>query len=345
MQDGLVAAPTQDNKYLITSPNMNYIPSPAWGALRVSFRADGKFGMEDPIQYPQMFDKGSAWVYLACMPRVGHRQRRLDLWVTPTVDSFDAAGTGVIGLHILKSPRLQAISDFIKQLDAEVEEFESAKAPSTHLRWLQLTLHTSFDCLSIPSTHRDIIRQLATVERFCCMVIAWLTWTRLLTNLANSAPRIPYFDLMGVFTTSATLVGELYRAGIPVWYMRLMPSITRDVVVVSDTCLQPLENIVTDAGLFSDSPLYRGPPGRAQHDAIIHYSSQAIDVERLAFPSSYTKLQPCVATSNAPPVASSSSGVPNVGTSSSVQAGPVRNKKWGRKGQQQPCELPPSLPN
>lgn len=302
-------------------------------------KADGKFGMEDPIQYPQMLDKDSPWKFLACAPRVGHRQRRPELWVAPTVDDLDAAGTSIVGLYILNRPRLQGVANFIKELDAEVDQFESEKGDNPHLRWLRLTMHTNFDCLNVPSTRRDVVRQLASVERFCCTIVAWLTWTRLFSTLGAAAPRIPHSDLMGVFTTSAIFVGELYRAGIPVWYMRLMSSVTSDVVVVSDTQLQPLENIVTDSGDFGSSPLFTGYPGRAQHDAIVHYSGQAIDIERVAFPSSFASQQLPAATPRAPPSASSSSGGTKFKkSSSSGQVGPVRSQKWENKGKEQPCK-------
>ena len=98
------------------------------------------------------------------------------------------------------------------------------------------------------------------MERFCCTIVAWLTWTRLFSTLGDATSRIPHSDLMGIFTTSAILLGELYCAGIPVWYMRLMSVVTNDVVVVSDTQLQPLENIVTNSGDFGSSPLYTEYP-------------------------------------------------------------------------------------
>ena len=122
-------------------------------------------------------------------------------------------------------------------------------------------MHTNFDYLNVPSTHRNVVCQLASMERFCCTIIAWLTWTRLFSTLGDAAPRIPHSDLMSVFTTSAILVEELYHAGIPVWYMQLMSVVTSDVVVVSDTQLQPLENIVTNSGDFGSSPLYTECPG------------------------------------------------------------------------------------
>ncbi|KAI0083266.1 hypothetical protein BDY19DRAFT_998708 [Irpex rosettiformis] len=325
-QDALAACPTPDGKYLITSPNMSYIPMPVWGRLDVSMKADGKFGMEDPLQWPQAYIASSRWKSLMCIPRASHPRRRCDLWHVPTV-------------HLLRS--------FVEELNRDVESFESSKGPNSHLRWLQLTMTNTLDCLEAPSTERDIIRQLAALERFCCMLIAWLTWDSAFSNLsAVSVIPIVHADLMGCFTTSLSVVGELYHAGIPVWHMRLISTVTPSIHVVSCPPLSPPESLVTDSGNFGSRPVYQGPPGQAQIEAIIFCGSQYIDIEQLPFPEGYSDRN---AASNIGLAAVSLLGLP---ASSSSQAGPSRTasssrtkkEKQKKKKQQANPHYRPALP-
>ncbi|KAI0084025.1 hypothetical protein BDY19DRAFT_899243 [Irpex rosettiformis] len=267
---------------------MDYIPAPSWGRLNVSLKADGRFGVEDPLLWPQMYVPSSRWRSLACIPRHGHPRRRLDLWHSPTADVLDAASSGAPGLYVMKGSMRQAIRNFVEELNNDVQSFEESKGPSSHLRWLQLTVNNTLDCLAVPSTDRDIVRQLAALERFCCVLVAWLTWDSLFSYLDGAtAPHVVHSDLMGCFTTSLSVVGELYRAGIPVWYMRLMSTINPSIHVVSCPGLRSPEFIVTDPGSFGFRPVYQGPPGQAQIEAILCASNQYIDVEPLPFPEAY----------------------------------------------------------
>lgn len=44
---------------VITSPNMEYIPHPVVGELAITRRANGHFGVHDPIQWPQFIVNSS----------------------------------------------------------------------------------------------------------------------------------------------------------------------------------------------------------------------------------------------------------------------------------------------
>ncbi|KAI0093364.1 hypothetical protein BDY19DRAFT_990009 [Irpex rosettiformis] len=343
-QDALVAAATPDHKYLITSPNMDYIPAPSWGRLNVSLKANGKFGVEDPLLWPQMYVPSSRWRSLACIPRDGHPRRRLDLWHSPTADVLDAASAP--GLYVMKRSMRQTLRNFVEELNRDVESFEESKGPSSHLRWLQLTVNNALDCLEVPSTERDIVRQLSTLERFCCVLVAWLTWDSLFSYLDGAAaPRIVRSDLMGCFTTSLSVVGELYRAGIPVWYMRLMSTVNSSIHVVSCISLRSPEFIVTDPGSFGYRPIYQGPPGQAQIEAILCASNQYVDVEPLPFPEAYhdrgtaSQRQAAVELLGLPAASSSQAGPSRISTSSLATT-----KKKNKKNKKVDPYYRPSLP-
>ena len=51
----MAATLTDDSKYIITSPNVDWIPQPFVGLIRVFMRADYRYGENDPFQWPQVF--------------------------------------------------------------------------------------------------------------------------------------------------------------------------------------------------------------------------------------------------------------------------------------------------
>ncbi|KAI0094240.1 hypothetical protein BDY19DRAFT_988104 [Irpex rosettiformis] len=178
------------------------------------------------------------------------------------------------------------------------------------------------------------------------MLVAWFTWDSLFSYLdGTTAPRVVRSDLMGCFTTSLSVVGELYRAGIPVWYMRLMSTINPSIHVVSCSGLRSPEFIVTNPGSFGFRPVYQGPPGQAQIEAILYTSNQYIDVEPLPFPEAYrdhdtASQQHAVVEPLGLPAASSSQAGPSRISASSMAA----KKKWNKNKKKVDPYYRPALP-
>ena len=46
---------TRDSKYVVTTPNVDFVPEPFVGQVRVIMRRDYRFGENDPFQWPQIF--------------------------------------------------------------------------------------------------------------------------------------------------------------------------------------------------------------------------------------------------------------------------------------------------
>ena len=51
-RDALVAYETSDRRWVVTSPNMSWVPSSSEGRITVRRRTDGHFGAHDPIRWP-----------------------------------------------------------------------------------------------------------------------------------------------------------------------------------------------------------------------------------------------------------------------------------------------------
>ncbi|KAK1226393.1 hypothetical protein PQX77_010638 [Marasmius sp. AFHP31] len=67
--DGLVGALLPRTREYITSPNCTSIPHPPHGSTRdLHWRADGLFGDDDPISWPQPLNP--SYIYLTCIPKI-----------------------------------------------------------------------------------------------------------------------------------------------------------------------------------------------------------------------------------------------------------------------------------
>ncbi|KAI0692377.1 hypothetical protein BC835DRAFT_1416575 [Cytidiella melzeri] len=287
-RDGLVASSTPDGKYVITSPNMSYVPVPCWGQVSVSMKADGRFGMEDPLLWPQIYDASPSCRLLSCMPRFTHPHHSKDVWDTLTQDDMQIASSNIPGMFIMTPARLATLRKHLADLHHDLEERDKTNPPNSHLRWLYMHTAASLECLSIASSSRDLIRQFANLERYYCMVVACMTHERLFSNLDSTAPpRIVRPDLMGCFTTSPLVAAHMYTAGVPVWYMRLADSLSSTDIIVSHGGLQQPSGIVTSNGSYTSDPIFVGSAGRFHFDAILYHCNVYIDLESKPFPASF----------------------------------------------------------
>ncbi|THG93337.1 hypothetical protein EW026_g7873 [Hermanssonia centrifuga] len=68
-RDGLAGCATPDSKYLVTSPNVDWIPRPSYGIVSVTLKHDAQFGIHDPILWPQVFVEQSCYAWLCAVMR------------------------------------------------------------------------------------------------------------------------------------------------------------------------------------------------------------------------------------------------------------------------------------
>jgi hypothetical protein len=312
---------------------MSFVPTPCWGRLDITLKADGRFGMADPLQWPQIYVRHARMSWLPCVPQKSHPRRRPETWAPLTDQDFVPCKSVLRALYVVKQARLKKLQEALDELLAEVDAFENTKSHSQQLRWLQISSHHAYQRLVLPATKRDLVLQYVTVERYYCMAVAWLTSDNLLSNLHTALARpVVRLDLMGCFTTEAGVVQICFDAGIPVWYMRLADTLGAGDIIVSRVDMQPPSGIVLAEGEYSNDPVYRGPPGLRHMDIVCFRGSLYIDLEPVPYPADYTpdndpssSKQPAV---TAPQLPSSSS---------TSQSGPLRSVK-SSQSRSSPCK-------
>lgn len=284
--DGLVAAKSENKKYTLTTPNMTFVPRPPWGRVSVRMKANAKFGTEDPLQWPQVHVPDEEYCFLACIPRPSHPSRRSELWMPLTTEDFlkHIATTSDRPLYVMAPQRVPALKKMLQELRAEVQLYERQCGPSAELTKFYSRTEAAFERLRLPvASWRDLRCQYVAVERCYCMTIAWITWhTQLRKTSDEEAPLDVLNHLMGCFTKDAKVVEKLYKAGIPVWYMRRIDALTKEDHIHEYVSLESPRGIILQEGDYNDHPAnHVGNPGKKQLEAICYKSDEYLDVSPL----------------------------------------------------------------
>lgn len=281
--DARCAAFTDDRKWVITTPNMEFIPTPPIGILEVVLREDYRYGMVDPIQWPQLYSAG--YEYLCALQRRREAPHRLArLWWTPDEgEDFQLLqGCTIKTLGLLRPECVRELSGMVDDLVAEVADSDRRRlhVVDDRVLWLTTAMRHARDRLrNFACTFRDAAMQVREVQRYWLMTRAYLdyygTYIRLgwRSNPLNT-------DLMGAFTTDPGVVQNLYEAGIPVWFVRQDASLLESTVVYELTKLEPPRGVSVNAGPQHGAVLYRGLVGRKHLDMMARGGHTYLDISR-----------------------------------------------------------------
>ncbi len=285
--DRLVVSSALGGKYVVTSPNANFIPQPPEGRVTVSMKIDGKYGVEDPLHHPQLFNDDYRVYYLSCIPRPTDPLRRSEIWSIPSEGDYqEVTAKGAAQLVKLTDARLSPIEEAIEYLFGELIEYEADNEKSQQLRWNIISAKHAYERLTHPATRRDLLRQLACVERQYCTAIALIIWHYCFKDVPlKPAPVKP--TLMGCFTTDGSVVAKLTQVGIPVWYMRLGEAFVQSCErVINVVDLMPPSDIPTE-DYSPRSVIYVGTPGLKQLESIYQKGHVYADIEAIPLPENF----------------------------------------------------------
>lgn len=149
----------------MTSPNMSFIPEPPIGNVVVRVKTDGKFGKEDPLNWPQLY--ADDLEFLSCIPRSTCTTRQSATWNTPEdTDYVEYKAGNDLKMFTFKIERLDLVDDAIDWLTEQLDDYEYGDTPE--LRRLVVCAQLARDCLSHPGTRRDLLQQLVCVEWHYC---------------------------------------------------------------------------------------------------------------------------------------------------------------------------------
>lgn len=242
--DGLVAVGVQDDKWVITSPNTSWIPDVLLGRVSIAYHADGRFGMADPTQWPQIHSTlFPHFCLMLCKPS-STSDPRLVMWESLSDQDFvPVVGCSLAGFGVVSPTLLSRLRPHVDDVLERVRDYCNVNSgKGQRITFTSIALRDTMERLSHPASFRDMNRQLVMVQRFWQESLAWLTWVQdkyAHFNPSLDDPPAPYdSQFIGAYTTKPAVVQQLFRAGVPVWYLRRPEEIThltiiRDVIDIT----------------------------------------------------------------------------------------------------------------
>ncbi|KAI1796489.1 hypothetical protein LXA43DRAFT_937471 [Ganoderma leucocontextum] len=287
--DGVVAAVfTDGSSTLITSPNAEYIPQVEHGLLTVHLRDDGRFGLADPVNAPQIF----LWKYpylCAILRPVQDHDPLAALWKIPTKDDFiPNKGAVVCGFGRLSPAFLAPLDVLVAETmhrTGDMSSHTSGNAPAEQeadFRWYVVAMRRALDRLRYMSaTFRDQVIQVAQLQRYWLLSNAYVEYqSRLHAASSGISPAADVAQgLMGAWSTDPKVVQHLMALGIPVWFLRAHHLIHGEVRIRSLLPILDAQHI-TSVPFFGEEPLYRGLAGDAHLEATMRRCDTYRDLSR-----------------------------------------------------------------
>lgn len=262
--DALAVADCHDEKYVISSPNMPFIPLAPSGVVEVVLRGDYRYGLVDPIQWPQVYTE--EYDYL-CAIRcgAGAGDEYSALWWSPSESQHFQVVEGAMfkSLGRLTSistlPLLQLASDLVITI-------AKRSAPADpRLDWLSMAMRHACDRVRhFPSTFRDAAMQVREIQRYWLMARAFIDYhdVYLPAQSRDVHTAVVRPELMGTFTTNPAIVQRLFAAGIPVWFIRTDVSILEDTHVHAVIRLTLPTDICLAKGPNDGHVIFKGLSGK-----------------------------------------------------------------------------------
>lgn len=169
--DALTAAYTKDSLWMVTTPNMTFIPSPPLGVMEVVLRADYRYGWVDPIQWPQLHCQGFEYLCAVLRPLPPADTLGAMWWTPREKEDFQRLeGITIKCLGLLNVARVQPLSDLVDAMSERVEE-RRAKEPmfsDSRLIGLEMAMRHARDrLLHFPCTFQDAALQVRAGSRTC----------------------------------------------------------------------------------------------------------------------------------------------------------------------------------
>ncbi|PIL23637.1 hypothetical protein GSI_14950 [Ganoderma sinense ZZ0214-1] len=237
---------------------MDFVPTPNMGQVNVRLHEDMRYGLADPIVWPQKFTP--EFEYLAAIVRHTPKMpaRYNPMWWSPAPEDFVAVEGSIIKcLGRLHAQTLEPLFSLVNELSDSLPSHPMYD--DRRLRWLDIAMRHARERLKhFPCTWRDVCLQVRQLQRYWLMTNAFIDFYAVWED--RDVPRPVNRSLLGTFTTDPQDVQRLFNAGIPVWWLRMDASFLNDTRVRAVVVLT--EPVVVNKKVAPGAEvLYRGLAG------------------------------------------------------------------------------------
>ncbi|KAF7981388.1 hypothetical protein HWV62_33879 [Athelia sp. TMB] len=258
-------------RWVITSPNMPLLPFFPIDRVSVRLRSDGKLGDEDFTLAPQIFTNEYAHrILVRRHPAEGSTETVM--WWTPCQDEFQPLSrSSYHSLGRLRSDRFALIDAMTWNLSNRAYNIIGSN-PGADWAALEALIanmrHGVMRLKHSPFTYRELIMDVAQTQRLYLDALAMCDyvedkWANVLQAVGPVCEKTKT-EYIGAWTADPAVVQKLHHAGVPVYFVRSLPTVapcSYDRVLQNTWCRD--DRVVTsDMGL---PERYNGVPGRNQH--------------------------------------------------------------------------------
>ncbi|TFK59398.1 hypothetical protein BDN72DRAFT_905882 [Pluteus cervinus] len=261
--DGVVAALLDDGVHFVTSPNQPIIPAPPFGNRSVSRCIDGRFGMDDYIQWPQPYCANTP--HYACIPRQIETAPNNIMWRDFREPDWSPVGsrtgghssqlgrvrTGLVQeLHAAINPLLvRARHTLNQQPDRQKDDLLTTliQALTTGLSVVEFT----------PRSYFQMKYAFRATQRIWVELFALLDYTETfrprMDGLVSVPPETEIARTIGVFISTHNIAFVYHRARLPFWFVEKRTSFSDQNILLVTNLIRP-ETIINTSSAGGTLP-------------------------------------------------------------------------------------------
>ncbi|KDR65451.1 hypothetical protein GALMADRAFT_81854, partial [Galerina marginata CBS 339.88] len=275
-------------RFIVTTPNMTYIPDFSKDEASVRLRLDGRYYTGDFTQWPQWYH--SATPYL---PSVQARPSRKALkthpyalaWRNITKVDFDfEEGSAFRDFGRIKQELANSVMDMRRDLGKQVDEYvgrnphkctAAERRDLCHCARGMAFAAIALNCAS--QTFDDTVLTFTSFQRYYLETLAIFEYYSIHRPYSVSVPLdsqnlerqdgLAMVGVVGAVTCDLWVAQELYSLSVPVWLVRPPSRIPRNMIIINpDGQLEPPLDLVAERWEGYE-PAYTGPASAVRNCA------------------------------------------------------------------------------
>lgn len=226
--------------FIVTSPNMQWIPHIKYGSRHVAAQIDGRFYTEDFTLWPQWYFESTPHLpFIRTKPDSLESHTLAQIWWNMTeADFVPEEGSLFDGIGRLRS----SIGAELKQLYNKLETKANKFATTVHnlvcmpmFIAMRSTKSAGVVLRTSPATFREVLFTVTAFQRSFLEALAHLDHIKkFVPRAADVATKHDVDDtIMGAITDKIQVADMFYNIGVPVWLMRPPSLVPRDINISS----------------------------------------------------------------------------------------------------------------
>ncbi|KDR80499.1 hypothetical protein GALMADRAFT_62021, partial [Galerina marginata CBS 339.88] len=271
-------------RFIVTTPNMTYIPDFSLDSRVVQLRQDGRYYTGDFTQWPQWYHPSTAY-----LPFVRARPSREELrthefalaWYNLRREDFEyEEGSAFRDFGRIKQELGERVLTMRRDLGVKVEDYAERNPDNCTMLEIRDLRHCArgmkFASLALTvasQTYNDTLLTFTSFQRYYLETRAIWEFFKLhrplsiSISLEKQEERGPMADLVGAVTCDMEVAQDLYNLSVPVWLVRPPSRIPRDMIIDLPDCLLEARPELNDHLWPGSIPVYDGPASAVRNRA------------------------------------------------------------------------------